>query len=1518
MSLRNRALASTLAAAATLLSGCAGTPRIAPRGNGALTLKGSVHGGQQPITQSTIQLYAVGLTGDGTASKPLLTALVQTDSQGNFDISNKYTCPSDTALVYLVATGGNPGLSSGLLNPNISMMAALGPCGSLATATNVWVDELTTIGSLSPLAGFMSSYAALGSGTGDAYALNDAFDLVSEFTDTTIGQVPGPNLPDGFYASQAEINTLGDILAPCINSGGGIANDGSPCGTLFKLTTPSGGVAPTDTIGAALQILKHPTTNLNALLGLIPSNPPYLPTLTAAPPTIAPAILPIIQTPVISLPSGAYTGAQTVTITDGAAGYPANPTIFYSTTPNPTPDSFSVYTGPVPITLATTLTAYAAANNYINSPNVSASYTFTTPVIPTLKFGPNTRTFTNSILVSIASSVGGTQIYYTVDGSQPDPTSSTPYSGPFLVTHTTTVNAIGVTAQYPNTAVTSTTFSVDSGHAPQTITTVAGTLIQGYSGDGGPAVAAQFNSPNAIAFDRTGNMYIADTYNNVVRKVDTNGNISTFAGTYVGGYYNGRFCGDRGPANRACLNGPSGLAFDSIGNLYIADAGNSAVRIVSLDGTINTFAGNGNVDYDRGGNGGFSDLVIPTSLAIDASDNLYITDLYNSSVFKVTHNGTFSLFSSGLSFIKTIAIEPSGNLLVAASSAVYRINLSTGAISLAAGNGENRFSGDGGPALAASMLQPTGLAVDQTGNIFVSDPYAGVVREITPSGTIYRIAGPGDGMTPGDGGNATDASLFGPTGLAIDASGNLYIAGAGGNVIRKVTAGPPPTTTAPPVATPVEGDYVKASMSVSLASATPSAIIYYTTDGSQPTPNSTLYTGPVSISDLTYLQAYASSPGILDSGLFIGDYLVTLHPTAVPTFSPAPGSYFGPQAITITSTTPGATFYYTIDGSTPTKNSTLYTGPFMTSLSGQINAIATLPGNHDSRPGSANYTINAAPPVFSVKPGLYYDTQMVSLSSATSGANIYYTTDQTPPSSTSNLYTPGTPIVVSKSTYLSAVAITSTVLANSPTVSAYYIITPNPPVLSPSPGQYSQSSNPLSVTISSTTSGASIYYTLNGTNPSFDSTGAPTGNTTLYAGPIQVASTESILATAVMSPLDNSSATGGLYSITPAPPVFSVPAGTYNTIQHITITSATPGTDIYYSLNGAYPNTLYTGPITLSDSRSLSAIGRIYGLSATVPVTNQYFITGTISTIAGNGVPNITGDGAQATAAHLSYPRGVAVDGAGNVFIAERQNVRKIAVGGLISTFGPPTSSTALPSGVAVDRSGNIYISDVTGKIESVSPSGAVSVLYSAPPTHPAGSLYNPESIAVSPNGTVYFNDAGSGPCTSQVVALSGLTLLVGQGCALGGQFFSPDAGIGNLQAQLNGILPVAVDAAGVVYFAQGDTIFKVGRALLTKLVSGGGNIGGMAFDPAGNLYFTQADGVFKRSSADGVIIPIAGSSGTSGNVGLYGNSGYNGDGINAIGAELNNPEGIAVDAAGNLYIADRDNHRIRKITPPQ
>jgi hypothetical protein len=272
-----------------LMSGCGGVG-LAPQGAKSALIpadwQGVVHGGQQPVSGATVQLYTVGTSGDGSAATALLAPAVTTDANGGFTLTGKYTCPSASALVYVVATGGNPGLGGTVNNAALALMAALGPCGNLTGSTYIVINELTTVAAVYSLAPYTGSATAVGSGASEQTGLASAFTLAAELVNTATGTSPGTSIPAGATVPVAQIDTIADIVASCVNSTGGTSGDGSACGTLFAMTTPAATPATspaTNTIVALLNLANHPSLNTAGLYGLVVSTPPFLPVQTLAP-----------------------------------------------------------------------------------------------------------------------------------------------------------------------------------------------------------------------------------------------------------------------------------------------------------------------------------------------------------------------------------------------------------------------------------------------------------------------------------------------------------------------------------------------------------------------------------------------------------------------------------------------------------------------------------------------------------------------------------------------------------------------------------------------------------------------------------------------------------------------------------------------------------------------------------------------------------------------------------------------------------------------------------------------------------------------------------------------------------------------------------------------------------------------------------------------------------------------------------------------------------------------------------
>jgi hypothetical protein len=351
---------------------------------------------------------------------------------------------------------------------------------------------------------------------------------------------------------------------------------------------------------------------------------------------------------------------------------------------------------------------------------------------------------------------------------------------------------------------------------PLSITTIAGNGTAGASGDGGPAVNAQLHSPNGVALDGLGNLYISDGANNRIRKVmnptavnaDT---IATAAGTGQAG-----FRGDGGPAVAAELNRPSGIAIDAAGDLFVADAENNRVREVLASGIILTFAGNGScgrkIPIGDGLPAVKASLCHPMGVAVDGRD-VYISDTGHDEVRvvnaggiidgflghgKFAHGGDRRAELSNSAQIKLelptgLAVDALGDVFITDTGASKVLEvLADGTVRTLAGTGKPGYSGDGGMATGARLNRPTGVGVGQTGDVYIADTRNNRLRQVTSNGVISTVAGTGRFGFSGDGGSATKARLAFPIGSIAASGTNIYFSDTANQRVRGLFSGPPP------------------------------------------------------------------------------------------------------------------------------------------------------------------------------------------------------------------------------------------------------------------------------------------------------------------------------------------------------------------------------------------------------------------------------------------------------------------------------------------------------------------------------------------------------------------------------------------------------------------------------------------------------------------------------------------------------------------------------------------------------
>lgn len=296
-----------------------------------------------------------------------------------------------------------------------------------------------------------------------------------------------------------------------------------------------------------------------------------------------------------------------------------------------------------------------------------------------------------------------------------------------------------------------------------------------------------FNSPLGIAIDAVGNIYVADFGNNLIRKITPAGVVSTFAGSGNAGKIDGA-------GTLASFREPSGITADASGNLFVADAGNNLVRKITSAGAVTTIAGGDTTGFVNGAglNSSFFD---PVGVAVDASGNLYIADAGNNQIRKITSGSNVTTFARNDTTTSTappfnnptgVAVDATGNVYVAnyLNNNILAVN-PAGTVSIYAGSAIGLPGANDGPSGSATFYYPNSVAADAAGNVYVADGVNNLIRKITPGGVVSTLAGSGTAGAVDSTGTA--ASFNGPAGLAVDAAGNVYVADANNNLIRKIT-----------------------------------------------------------------------------------------------------------------------------------------------------------------------------------------------------------------------------------------------------------------------------------------------------------------------------------------------------------------------------------------------------------------------------------------------------------------------------------------------------------------------------------------------------------------------------------------------------------------------------------------------------------------------------------------------------------------------------------------------------------
>ena len=1112
------------------------------------------------------------------------------------------------------------------------------------------------------------------------------------------------------------------------------------------------------------------------------------------------------------------------------------------------------------------------------------------------------------------------------------------------------------------------------------ISTVAGNGTLGYSGDGGPATAAELAFPSDVAVDAAGNLYITDDGNARVRRVDLAGTITTIAGNGTRGY-----SGDGGPATAAQLSRPRGVTLDSAGNLYIADDGNARVRRVDLAGTITTIAGNGTRGY--AGDGGpaiEAQLAIPAGLTVDRTGNLLIADSGSHRVRRVDLFGTIttvagngtpgfsgdngSAIAAQLASPRDVAVDSVGLLYIVdtANERVRRVDLS-GRIATVVGNGSGRYGGDGGPASLARFQVPSAVLPDAAGNLYIADAVNNRVRRVDLAGTITTVAGNGSRGYSGDGGPATEARLALPSGLAMDAAGNLYIADYGNHRVRRVDTAGTITTVAGDGTVGYSGDgglaadaqltlpydvatddtgnlYISDSLNHSVRRLDPAGTI--TTLAGDGTRGFGGDGGPATGAQLASPRRLTMDA---DGNLYIAD-IGNRRVRRVDT------------AGTITTVAGNGARGFAGDGG-PAGSAQL-TGPDGVAVDADGNLYIADISDHRVRrvdpAGTITTLAGDGTRGFGGDGGLATGAQLTSprglainrdgnLLIADSGNHRIRRVGLAASQTTGPGLPPrGTPPGAVRDEIAPGVFIEFELV---PAEQAFYM------------GRHEVTRDQ--------------WRAVTGSDPS--------GSRACADGDCPVESVSWLDVQDFLVKLNDLVGEDGLYRLpTEAEWQFAARGGQSGPVQGTSANAwckATSGGTTHpvgekepngYGLHDMVGNVAEwtaTQQGTLRVYRGSDWGGEEGGdcvsssSSQARPVDRSILIgfriardvrgaepTGqipTITTVAGNGFLGFGGDGGAAIRAALG-PASVAVDTNGNLYIADSRNhrVRKVDANGVITTVagtgsgdysgdGGLARNAALnsPTSVAVDAAGILYIADVGNhRVRRVDASGLIHLVAGTGSPGYGGDggravdaqLAEPIAVAVDGSGNLYIADLRNHR-VRRVDAGGRITTVAGTG--LGG--YGGDGGPA-VNAPLNLPGDVAVDAVGNLYIADtsNDRVRRVDAVGTITTVAGTGSGGyggdggpavraqldapvGVAVDGAGNLYISDRwNHRVRRVGSDGTITTVAGTGPVGG-----GNGSFSGDDGPATAARLSSPFRLAVDGAGNLYIPDAGNNRVRKVT---
>ena len=1079
---------------------------------------------------------------------------------------------------------------------------------------------------------------------------------------------------------------------------------------------------------------------------------------------------------------------------------------------------------------------------------------------------------------------------------------------------------------------------------PGIINTVAGNGQCCYNGDGIPATGAEVN-PFGVAVDSSGNIYIQDPDNQRIRKVSAStGLISTVAGTGTSGYN-----GDGIPATGAALYAPTGIALDSAGNLYISDFGNFRIRKVTAStGLISTVAGNGTQGYNGDNISATSAEIYPYGVALDSAGNIYIADDQNYRIRKVSAStglistiagtGTFGYNGDGIAATSAeivpigVALDGAGNLYIVdgGNMRIREVSAITGLISTVAGNGTCAEGADNVSATSTALC-PSGITLDNAGNIYIADGSDRIRKVSASTGLISTVAGNGQCCYNGDGIPATSAEIYAPVGVGLDSAGNIYIADENNNRIRKVSDG---ATSLNFASTSVGSTSSDSPQTVTLwNNGTTPLTFSIPSSGNNPSISTSFTLNSSGGTACPLVGSTASSVGTLAAGASC-----TLSISFVPT---AAGSLSGSLVLTdnnlgVTNATQTISLSGTATGSaliTPTVTVTP-TSLSITTAQALSVTIAVSGGTGNPTPtGTVTLGFGAGPwDALLVNGSTTFNIPAGSLATGAVTLTVSYTPDS---NSTSTYNTargscivtvtnPGvtTPTVTvtpssSSITTLQSLSVaigvggtptpTGTVaLAGGGYTSAATTLTGGSATINIPAGSLDTGSDPLTATYTPDASSSSTYNGATGSSSVTVTTPAkttPTVTVTPSASSIPAAQGLSVAVavsggTGNPTPTGSVTLSGGGYTspattLTSGSTTFNIPAGSLSTGSDTLTASYTPDS----SSSSTYNSSTGSSSLTVSASGTglTEPVGTASSTQTATVLLSSSFTLQSISVVT-QGAPNLdfrvasggtctvgtTYTAGQTCAVNFTFtPKapgqrmGAILLLDGSDFVHATEYISGTGTGPQISFSSGSQSAISgfsSPMGVTTDASGYVYVADNSGISKFIPSSGAFNMVYFTGFNKPTG-------VAVDGSGNVFVADSGNNAIK---------VILVASGSApystLGSNFNSPWA--------------VAVDASGNVFVADSgnnavkEILAASGYTTVNTLGSGFSSPKGIALDGAGN--------VFVGDSGNNAVKEILAASGYTT--------------VNTLGSGFSTPMGVAVDPSGNVLVADAGNNAVKEI----